>query len=230
MSAPLVVLFDIDGTLLSSGGAGRRAMDLAFGTVCGRPDACGAVPMAGMTDRAIVRAGLLAAGLSDLPETIDAVMDAYLSNLPEEVARAERYRLFDGVAEALTGLIARPGVAVGLGTGNVRDGARIKLSRADVWERFPFGGFGCDSEDRGELLAIGAARGAALLGRDQAECRVLVIGDTPRDVSAARSIGADCLAVATGPHVLADLQDAGATWAVPDLCDPLALQVLELSR
>ena len=117
-------------------------------------------------------------------------------------------------------------IAVGLGTGNIEGGARIKLARVALNENFPFGGFGSDHEDRAELLAVGAARGAARLALPRSACRVVVIGDTPKDIAAAHAIDAESLAVATGPFPVDILRDAGATIAVPNLADPQAPRFL----
>jgi phosphoglycolate phosphatase-like HAD superfamily hydrolase len=193
---PTVLLFDIDGTLMDSGGAGRRAIERAFERIHGRGDACAALAFGGMTDRAIARAGLGAIGAEPSPEAIDAVLAAYLEALGEELSAREAI-VHPGVAAALDAA-ASSGAAVGLGTGNLRDGARLKLSRVGLYHRFAFGGFGCDDELRPALLRAGAVRGAQALGASLAACRVVVIGDTPKDVAAAQAIGAECVAVATG--------------------------------
>jgi phosphoglycolate phosphatase-like HAD superfamily hydrolase len=148
---------------------------------------------------------------------IDAVCAAYLAALAEEVPRAADFRIMPGAAALLDALAGRPALAVGLGTGNLRDGARIKLEHARLYHHFPFGGFGCDAEDRGALLRIGAERGARHLGTALADCRVIVIGDTPKDVAAARAIGAASLTVETSGFGGAELLGAGATWTFPDL-------------
>jgi phosphoglycolate phosphatase-like HAD superfamily hydrolase len=223
---PTVLLFDVDGTLIHSGGAGRRAIERAFEEAHGRRDACASFSFAGMTDRAIVRAGLSAIGHPVDEAEIDRVIAVYLGLLEREVAEERRFRVNRGVAGALDEACARARTAVGLGTGNVRQGARVKLDRVGIHGRFRFGGFGCDSEDRAELVRIGAERGAALLGSPLADCRVVVIGDTPRDVAAARAVGADSLAVATGPFDVEALAGAGATRAFADLAAPGALAFL----
>jgi phosphoglycolate phosphatase-like HAD superfamily hydrolase len=223
---PTVLLFDIDGTLVTTGGAGRRALLRAFERLHARTDACD-FRFDGMTDRAIVRQGLLSLGAPCEPPHIDAVLDAYLEALAQEVRAVEvsAYRLHAGMAEAVEAGHAR-GCAVGLGTGNVREGARIKLERLGIYERFPFGGFGCDHEDRTELIRVGAERGASQLGVPREECRVVVIGDTPKDVHAAHGIGATCLAVTTGHYDHRALQEAGADVIFPDLAAPGALDWL----
>jgi phosphoglycolate phosphatase len=194
---PTVVLFDIDGTLVTCGGAGRASMERAFAEVLGRPDVVD-FPFGGMTDRGIARAGLTSAGREASDAAMAEVIAVYLRHLEDELPRAPRYRVLDGVARVLDRLEPLAHVAVGLGTGNVEAGARIKLARGELWHRFAFGGFGSDAEDRAELLACGAERGRARLGVSSSTARVVVIGDTPRDVSAARAIGAEVIAVATG--------------------------------
>ena len=223
---PTVLLFDIDGTLLHGGGSGRRAVERVFGERFARREVFDAVRFHGMTDRAIVRGGLVRAGLPADEAAIDALCAAYLAALAEEVPRAEGFRVMPGAAALLDALDGRPGVAVGLGTGNLREGARIKLEHARLYHHFAFGGFGCDAEDRAELIRIGAERGARHVGRDLADCRVIVIGDTPKDVAAAQAIGARSLAVETSGFSAADLLAAGATWAFADLTAPGVLPAL----
>jgi phosphoglycolate phosphatase-like HAD superfamily hydrolase len=184
----------------------------------------------GMTDRAIVRQALMNAGLGTDEPRIDGVLERYLEYLAVEVPSSTGYRVFPGVFEMLERVLGAEGFAVGLGTGNVERGAKVKLGRAALYERFAFGGFGCDHEDRARLLAIGAERGASRLGRAVHECRVVVIGDTPRDISAARAIGAECLAVGTGAHSASTLREAGAHVAVDDLSQLAAAQMIFESR
>ncbi|MFW5926129.1 MAG: HAD family hydrolase, partial [Myxococcota bacterium] len=223
---PTVVLFDVDGTLVVTGGAGRRALARAFGEVCGREDAMKGVELGGMTDRLILRAGLEALGRAFDERTAEALIEAYLGHLPDEVARSNGYRVLPGCRDAIAALARRPGYALGLGTGNVRRGAEIKLSRGGLDASFTFGGFGCDHEDRVELLRAGARRGAEQLGVERGACRVVVVGDTPRDVTAARGIGAECVCVETGGSAAAELLDLGATAAFPDLSAPGALEAI----
>ena len=225
---PTVYLFDIDGTLIDAGGAGRRAMEDAFVSVVGgKLPAIAGIKFAGNTDRGIVRAGLQAAGVPDDEATIDAVLERYLELLPVAITSAEpAYRIHAGAMAAVATAEAHARGAVGLGTGNVARGARIKLESVGIWERFAFGGFGCDAEPRAEVLRAGVRRGAAQLGVEVDACRVLVIGDTARDVVAAHAIGAACLGVTTGFTKATTLRDAGATWVVERLDDPVALQAI----
>lgn len=228
---PTVLLFDIDGTLVTTGGAGRRAIQRAFAEECGRDEGTLHFRLDGMTDRAIVRQALQSAGLQATEERIDHVLTRYIELLTDEVAKAhpEQYRLHPGMQAAIHHA-AEAGCAVGLGTGNIRPGAKIKLERVGIYERFPFGGFGCDHESRPELIRIGAERGAQHLGIPLPECRVVVIGDTPKDVAAAHAIGAECIGVGTGSFTPAELREAGAEWAFPDLSSAEALDALLLGH
>jgi phosphoglycolate phosphatase len=153
------------------------------------------------------------------PALVDAILATYLDALADEVARASAFRVLPGVDAVLRRLARVDGVAVGLGTGNLRRGAQLKLARAALDARFAFGGFGCDHEDRAELLRIGAARGAATLGVGVDDCRIVVVGDTPLDVAAARAIGAECVAVGTSGVALDVLRAAGATHVFADLTE-----------
>jgi phosphoglycolate phosphatase len=201
-------------------------MAAAFADLYARPDAFAGLAFAGMTDRAIVRHGIVTATGACDEAAIDRALDAYLARLEGELARTEGYVVFPGVADVLARVTREQGVAVGLGTGNVRRGAYAKLARGGLDASFSFGGFGCDAEDRSELLRAGARRGAEALGAPMDECRVVVIGDTPRDVVAARGIGAACVGVGTGGHAPATLLELGATAAFATLEEPDVLDVL----
>jgi len=229
-AAPMhrVLLFDIDGTLVHGDGAGRRALEDAFADVLGDASPLATFSFAGMTDPAIVRAGLRARAIDPgrHPELIEAVLAGYLARLPATIAATPRFRLHVGVADLLAAIADHPALAIGLGTGNLERGAQHKLEPLGIWERFGFGGYASDSEDRAALLEVGAQRGAARLGTPRERCRVIVIGDTPLDVAAAQAIGAECLGVATSVFAAADLRAAGATVVVDDLTDPAALAAL----
>jgi phosphoglycolate phosphatase len=224
---PVVQLWDIDGTLISAAGAGRRALEGAFLARFGAGSFL-EFPFDGMTDPAIIAWGMRAAGVSeqDLPGEAQAMMAAYLASLRATCAAASDFRVHPGVAAALQQAAGRPEVALGLGTGNVAEGARLKLERVALAGHFGFGGYGDDSADRPTLLRIGAQRGADRLGVPLERCRVVVIGDTPRDVAAARAIGAECIAVATGNFAAEALRALQPTHAFPTLDDPGALAAL----
>ncbi len=163
----------------------------------------------GLTDPLIVRHALARAGVAVEPGVLRAILATYVDALAEELARAEGYRILPGVTTVLRALEGRADTAVGLGTGNLRAGARLKLERGGLERYFAFGGFGCDAEERAALLRVGAGRGADRLGRELGDCRTVVIGDTPRDVAAAAAIGADCVAVCTSGCSPDVLQAAG---------------------
>jgi phosphoglycolate phosphatase len=226
VATPTVFLFDIDGTLITSGGAGRAAIIKSFERALGRPGIELPFSFAGMTDRLIVRLGLEALDLPTTEGMIDQVLEDYLKILAHEVSNAAAFRRHPGVSSLLETLRDLPESAIGLGTGNVEVGARIKLARVDLNHYFDFGGFGCDAEDRDALIACGARRGALVLGRPLSDSRVIIIGDTPRDISAAHALGAQCLAVATGGASYEALQEAGADWLFRRLDEPGVLPAL----
>jgi phosphoglycolate phosphatase-like HAD superfamily hydrolase len=214
---PTVVLFDIDGTLLTCGGAGRRAMERAFDDVLGRDDV-GRFPYGGMTDRAIARAAMHNARGGGDDDGIDAILERYLAHLETTLPTTDGFAVLPGVLALLEALAPHAHLAVGLGTGNMERGAALKLDRAGLSERFSFGGFGSDHEERARVLRAGAERGASRLGVALGSSRVIVVGDTPRDIEAARAIGASVIAVATGGYGLDVLDDADV--AVESLADP----------
>ncbi len=207
---PTILLFDIDGTLLTTGSAGRNAVERAFEAYCGVPNATSHISFAGMTDHLIVKAGLDHLGLPSNLETHQALFDLYLGFLKEEIDNAPVYRVLDGVEPLLQAVSGKPPVAVGLGTGNQEAGAMIKLARAGLQSWFSFGGYGSDAVLRADLILAGARKGAAKLQKTLEECRTVIIGDTPKDVSAAHAMGALCLGVATGSYDAQALREAGA--------------------
>lgn len=227
---PLIYLFDIDGTLVSTAGAGRKALCATFRARYGSDHGLH-FSFDGMTDKAIVALALEAMAVPlrepTLADEVQSVLEAYVQTLASlATASADAFVVHEGVVNVLDQVHAAGRGVMGLGTGNVRRGAEIKLAAVNLYHRFAFGGFGCDHRDRTALLAVGAARGAALLGKPVADCDVLVIGDTPKDIAAAHGIGARCLAVATGSYSVADLRAAGGDVCVPTLNDPAALAAL----
>lgn len=224
---PTVLLFDVDETLITTGGAGRRALEQAFAALHTRPDALTTFRLDGMTDRAIVRMGLETIGQPPNEAAIAAVLAKYLEYLGGEVEKVApaNYRIHPGMSEAVAAG-KKMGAAIGLGTGNIKDGAKIKLQRVGLYESFGFGGFGDDHEQRPELIRRGAQRGVKHLRVPWTEARVVVIGDTPNDIAAAHAIGAQCMAVGTGHFTVAQLLEAGADWAHDTLASPGALDAL----
>lgn len=207
-----VFLFDIDGTLVNMGGIGRRAVAEAFEAVTGRADACEQFRFDGMTDKAIARRGLQAVGHADSDDVIAELISIYLTRLRRNIELGPAYEPLPGAREWIGRLSAEPDVALGLGTGNVEAGARFKLAAVQLSDPFGFGGFGCDHEDRRELIRAGAIRGAQALGGQHGDFPVVVVGDTPRDVDAAHAVGGVCMAVATGHHSKDALREAGADY------------------
>ena len=205
-----LVLFDIDGTLLSSEGAGTRAMRAAlvelFGT-SGDP----AYRYDGKTDRQIVRDLMRAHGHADayIDELMDALFDLYLAGLSREVASGERVpRALPGVPRLLDELESREGITLGLLTGNIEPGAKVKLAAAGVdVSRFRVNAFGSDHEHRPELPAVAQRRAADFLGHELAGDAMYVIGDTPADIRCGEAVGARAIGVATGHYSVDDLRE-----------------------
>ncbi|MGB5809485.1 MAG: HAD family hydrolase [Polyangiales bacterium] len=222
-----IILFDIDGTLLRAGGAGRRSVERALDRLTGRAHGTTnleSVEFAGRTDRWIMGAALAHCGAPTHDAMIDEVIDHYLELLPTELQASTGFEVMPGARGLLEKLCQASGIALGLGTGNVERAAYAKLRRAALDPFFAFGGFGCDHVDRAALLRAGLARGLAHARVDEA--RVVVIGDTPHDVDAAHAIGAECIAVCTGWFDEAPLHASGAELVVPSLQDPRVLGAL----
>jgi phosphoglycolate phosphatase-like HAD superfamily hydrolase len=218
-----LVLFDIDGTLVLTGGAGMRAMDRAFHRLFGAARALQGVTLAGRTDRVIVSEALerLAPGVRLDDEWLASFREIYCGYLEEEIADgvASGKRILPGVRPLLDALSTRDDVALGLLTGNFSRSARIKLDHFGLWHYFAWGAFGDDHVDRNELLPVALAAAREARGLDVPPGRVFVIGDTPNDVACARSGGAQAIAVATGPSSVDDLWASGADVVFGDLSD-----------
>ena len=223
-STSLLVLFDIDGTLIQTGRAGVRGMNAAFERLYGVVSALDGTPIAGRTDRGIVSDVLRRIDRDPTDMEIVAVRDTYLSELPAELARpvAAPKCVLPGVEPLLDALSARPDVAVGLLTGNFHGGAMIKLGYFDLWRRFTFGAFGDDHHERRPLVARAVERS----GRSIAADRIVIIGDTPLDVDCAQAYGAAAIGVTTGPYDAAALDAAGAQLVVRSLESPDVLRLL----
>jgi len=225
----MLVLFDIDGTLISSGRAGARGMNRSFERLFGVSGALDEVPLAGRTDRAIVSDALARAGQPVNEETFLRVRQAYLEDLPGAMAdpASAPGGILPGVSRLLEDL-ARERVAVGLLTGNFARGAAIKLGHFGLWERFAFGAFGDDHADRRALvpMAVEAAAEAGL-GRFTPD-RIVVIGDTPLDVDCAHAYGAHAMAVATGIFSYEDLAATRPVRTVRTLKEVTARSLLDV--
>ena len=221
-----LVLFDIDGTLLWSDGAGRRAMEAALVHVFGSPGSP-EYRYDGKTDRQIVRELMRGEGHEDphIDAQLEGLAALYLENLHRELADgAAQVELLPGVPEVLDALEARDDVILGLLTGNLAGGAAAKLGAAGLdIGRFRVNAFGSDHERRGELPRLAQERARDALGVDVAGERVVIIGDTPFDLECGRAIGARAIGVATGRYGVAELSRHGAAAVFPDLCDTAAV-------
>ena len=213
---PRFILFDIDGTLTDSAGAGRRALNQAMLEVTGIEDGFRGVRFAGKTDRLIIREGLEKLGLEAGDRMISLVASRYVASLRTEVARGGGHVKI-GARDLIEGLHNTDGCILGLLTGNLEEGARIKLEPFGLNRYFSVGAYGDDGEDRNLLLPIALQRLRKQRGISLNANDCLVIGDTPKDVECARVHGALSIAVATGPYPLEVLQETGADLVVPDL-------------
>ena len=216
-----LVLFDIDGTLIDSGGAGTRSLNNAFRDLFSLEDAFHGIRMAGKTDTEIIKEGLLKHGITKEGH-LDAVVSAYLENLEKEIQN-NRKHLKPGVSELLEHLNTESDAGLGLLTGNIEPGARIKLESFDLNRYFSSGAFGSDDEDRNNLLPIAVKRFEKLFQKSIEIDNCIIVGDTPRDVACAHIYSALCIGVATGPYSFEELVEAGADIVVKDLSDHLGL-------
>jgi len=217
-----VCLFDIDGTLLSSGGAGKHAMYAAIASAFGVEELIDDVPFAGRTDRAIGRDLFLRHGLDDSEANWQRFVRAYLDHLPRSLASRPGCVL-PGVASLLEHLHGRGDVAIGLLTGNLSDGAKSKTRHFGIDHYFRFGGFGDRHLDRNDVAREALAAAVSHVPTPIDLERTWVIGDTPLDVRCARSIGVKILAVCTGLHSRADLVAERPDILLDDLSDASAL-------
>lgn len=217
-----LVLFDIDGTLLLSGGAGRRAILAALTEDAGiAPDQVDQVRFDGKTDPQIVTELFAAAGHPERPspERIARVLDRYLEHLERDLAQfADRATVMPGVEDLLESLGQDDRVVVGLLTGNVTRGAVLKLAAVKIRaDQFRVGAYGSDHHLRSELPAIAVGRAQVLFGRLPAGDEIIIIGDTPADVTCGRGVGARSIGVATGSFSTESLAGAGADHVFADL-------------
>jgi phosphoglycolate phosphatase len=214
-----IILFDIDLTLIATGGAGRLAMNDVFQRLTGKPNPTEGVTFEGRTDHAILMEVIARHHLGDgrLMDVYREVAGAYLEELERKMA-VSNGRVLPGVVELLDALRREP-VAVGLATGNMRRGAQIKLGHYGLWERFDGGGFGDETPVRAEVVRQAIEEVARLAGIDPDPQDAVVIGDTPLDIEAAHLAGAQALGVATGSYSSESLLEHGAQAAVSDLSE-----------
>lgn len=213
-----IILFDIDGTLVRTGGAGKAAMEAGLVASFGVTELCDKVSYSGRTDVAIGRDLLCVHGIDPTPENQHKLRESYLSHLPHSL-QSKGGEVCPGVPELLAAVAGRPGVVLGLLTGNVRRGAMHKLGHFGLWDFFTCGGFGDEHHDRDDVARSALASVREYLGSDVNPSDVWVIGDTPLDVSCARAIGANAVAVATGWHPVEELAGCAPDLIFDDLSD-----------
>jgi len=212
-----LVLFDIDGTLVHTGGAGVKAFAKVFATEFNAVDGFERLKFAGRTDTGLVREFFGYHEIPATPENFERFFDRYIFWL-DHILRDSKSDVCPGVWEFIRDLQGLPQPPLmGLLTGNIRLGAEIKLRHFKLWDVFEMGAFADDHEERDQIAAIARQRASRILNENLRGDQVLVIGDTPLDIRCARAIGAKVLAVATGGHKLEELQAHKADWAVADL-------------
>jgi phosphoglycolate phosphatase len=213
----LAILFDIDGTLIDTGGAGAASWRLAFDELYGIPADIGKFTDTGMTDPAVGRQTFEGA-LNREPERKEftKLMERRLHYLHQTVEESEGYRVLAGVDQLLPKLIEE-GYLLGLVTGNLEAAAHIKLHRAKLNRFFSFGGYGSDSEERGELTKIALRRATLVYGEEVEPDQAFSVGDTPLDVTGAHAAGIECVGVGSHHYDADQLREAGADYAITSL-------------
>jgi phosphoglycolate phosphatase-like HAD superfamily hydrolase len=212
-----LVLFDIDGTLIRTGGAGMMAFAKVFATEFNATDGFERLKFAGRTDLSLVREFFSLHQIPPTAQNFERFFDRYIFWLDHILLQTES-SVYPGVWEFIHGLraLTEPPL-LGLLTGNIRLGAEIKLRHVQLWDVFETGAFADDHEERDQIAAIARRRGSRILGTELKGSEVLVVGDTPLDIRCGRAIGAKCLAVATGGHPLDELELHQPDWALKDL-------------
>ncbi|HET9184688.1 MAG TPA: HAD family hydrolase [Solirubrobacterales bacterium] len=211
------VLFDIDGTLITTGGAGGEAWKRAFVELYGNPLDIREVTESGMTDPEVGRVALQnILGRDPHPKELATAMGHYLRHLSAAIDESPGYRVMPGIEELLDRLVDA-GHLLGLTTGNVEAAAHIKLARSGLNRFFSFGGYGSDSNQRTELTRCALERGKLVSGGVLDSGSAISVGDTPRDVAAGHGAGIEVVGVATGNFSVEELHRAGANWAIPEV-------------
>jgi phosphoglycolate phosphatase-like HAD superfamily hydrolase len=219
----VAILFDIDGTLITTGGAGAASWRLAFDELYGIPADIGEFTDTGMTDPEVGRQ-TFAAVMHRQParKEFTRLSERRLHYLRQTVEESEGYRVLDGVEELLDKLID-DGYLLGLVTGNLEAAAHIKLHRARLNRFFSYGGYGSDSTDRGELTRIALRRASLVCGETVLPAQALAVGDTPLDVEGAHAAGIECVGVGSHHYDADQLREAGADYAITSLTEGLPL-------
>ncbi len=213
---PKLILFDIDGTLIDPGHVGRISVTKAFNKVISVDDAFSGIKMAGKTDIQIIKEALNVHGLSVSDGIIPRILSEYVNILKSEI-NSRLMSLKPGVVDLLNYLETKGNISLGLLTGNIEQGARIKLGVFGLNRFFSFGAFGDDNEDRNKLLSIALAKYRKMTNMDIEFKDCVVIGDTPMDVLCSKPFGAISVAVTTGPYSHDALAEAGADYVLEDL-------------
>src|SRR3954462_15380372 len=223
MAEPRILLFDIDGTLVTTGGAGAVAWRQAFEELHGIPADIGEFTDAGMTDPDVGEKTFEAVvKRKPTPRELAQLIQRRLEHLPEAIAQSEGYRVLPGVPERLRQL-SRDGHLLGLIPGNGDGAAFVKLSRGDLMRWFSFGAYATAGVKRAGIVRRAVERGEAMLGSDVPNSDIFVIGDTPLDIDAAHAVGCTAVAVATGHHDADALREAGADHVLATLEEELPL-------
>src|SRR3954463_14372789 len=223
MAEPRILLFDIDGTLVATGGAGAVAWRQAFEELHGVPADIGKFTDAGMTDPDVgARTFEAVLHRKPTPHELAQLIQRRLEHLPEAVAGSDKYRVLPGVPERLRQL-SRDGHLLGIITGNGDGAAHVKLQRADLNRWFTFGAYAAAGGERADIVREAVQRGESMLGEDVPNTEIFVIGDTPLDIEAAHAAGCTAIAVATGHYDVDALREAGADHVLSTLEEELPL-------
>lgn len=227
-----LVLFDIDETMISSDGAGRRAIAKTLGDLYRIGEDALQIPMSGKTDPQILTEILEASGMmrEEILALIDTLIETYLTHLKDEIASASFYIVHEGVRELIGALLERDDAYLGLLTGNVERGARMKLDRFALNQHFPVGAYGSDAHCRLELPPIAKQRADFHYGKDFLPDEIVIIGDSINDVLCAKSFGAVSLAVNTGKTSWKELEDQLPDHLFPSLKDTDAVMTAIFSN
>ena len=214
-----IVLFDIDGTLISSGGAGRLALSRAFEKAHNWENALDGATINGMTDPVIIKDVFMKFRQTPpTPSETARIYGLYLQALEKTLEEADGFHVLPGVGRLLARLSAREDTATGLATGNIEKGARMKLQHARLNRRFGFGGFGSDASDRGDIVRVAEKRAMEFLP-DAAKPVTWLVGDTPNDVAGGKAANARTVAVATGGVTTERLRETQPDVLLKDLSD-----------
>ena len=216
-----LILWDIDGTILHSGGAGMHALQLALRDIFASDTSIADIDFAGRTDPWIIAQIFAKAEIEDTPAARARYIEGYIALLPQ-ILKEKQARVLPGIPTLLAEAAAHPMVVQGLLTGNLRRGAETKLGFHGLWHYFPIGAFADDSAVRNELGPHALRRAQAHWAHDFAVERIWIVGDTPHDIACARAFGGRALAVATGGSSMAELEAHGPDRLLGDLADTAA--------